>query len=124
CGSPVMIPSALAILTTSFLLKAPLRVAPYLKSPILSFQESTTSTPVFSISPPFINGGGAPEVPIDGANTNQCLVVFVYQSAVTESLALKTRASTAKPYRSEPSLVTPGFANRVGAAESVGGGLL
>src|SRR5690606_40135910 len=96
-----MIPSALAILTTSFLLKAPLRVAPYLKSPILSSQESTTSTPVFSISPPFINGGGAPEVPIDGANTNQFLVVFLYQSPVTESLELKKHASRSKEHTSE-----------------------
>src|SRR5690554_6844815 len=123
-GSPVIIPSALANLVTLFLLKAPLKVAPYLKSPALSFQERTTSTPVFSISPPLINGAAAPAVPRTGAKTSQSLVVFLYQSAVKDSLELKKRASTPISNCSEVSQVTSGFAILVGAVETDGVGLL
>src|SRR5690606_36298403 len=107
--SPVIIPSAFANLVTSFLLKAPLMVAPYLKSPALSVQDNTTSTPVFSISPPFTYGAAAPAVPRIGAKTNQSLVVFLYQSAVKASRVLKKRASTPKSSCSEVSQATSGL---------------
>src|SRR5690606_37818016 len=118
-GSPVIIPSAFANLVTSFLVKAPLIVAPYLKSPALSFQERTTSTPVFSMSPPLIYGAAAPAVPRIGANTNQSLVVFLYQSAVKESLELKKRASIPKSSCSEVSQVTSGLGILVGIEVTV-----
>src|SRR5690606_31114022 len=74
------------------------------------------STPLFSISPPFMYGGPAPNVPKMGASTNQSLVVFLYQSKVIPSLDANIRASKPKFNCSEVSQVTSGFVTLSGYA--------
>src|SRR5690606_17659540 len=99
-------------------------VAPYLKSPALSFHDNTTSTPVFSIAPPFTYGAAAPAVPRIGAKTNQSLVVCLYQSAVKERREWKKRASTPKSSCSAVSQVTSGSGILVGIEVTVEVGFL
>src|SRR5574344_32084 len=92
---------------------------PYLKSPILSFQLSSTSKPLFSISPAFTVIEETPDSGKVGALTSKSLVFFLYQSRPRVNLSFKKRKSAPKSLCYEVSQVKLGLAIPLGIEPKV-----